>query len=429
MSTTTLLPPPIPASRAEISGKQTIDRVESELRALQRQPASRLRLPLDPKARRFGSEAALIQLLITWGLRQREPVLETYLSASAQDDAPEAARIRKLAESPFGLTALCMARDVVDKDQPEHGWTTESRGAVNEQLARFWQRNRNVDERQLGLWGPDETSWSEDNWPRRGPQVFFPVVDHHKYSRLPEFYFSSDEIRERGDFQSLADRVLRRLYDNSIDVNRGHRVAPFAPDLTQGLGAILHELFKNTHEWARHDATGAMRHRSVRGMLFQLHTDSVERLEQLAEGMPPLETFVRANPRSGSLRLLEISLFDSGPGLAARWLAKSGRWHEDLDCETELAACRACLEKGKTSSNRLDRGIGLHEVVTTLSELHGFLRLRTGKLSLYRDFTQSPFDPREDLAGHVLLDWTSQSTDLNEMARVEGTLYTMLLPA
>ena len=123
-----------------------------------------------------------------------------------------------------------------------------------------------------------------------------------------------------------------------------------------------------------------------------------------------------------------MSLFDSGPGLAQRWLGKSIRPHDSID--NEYDAVISCLNLHGTTSSDTDRGLGLDVVMDTLSLVRGFLRIRTGRLSLYRDFVEHPFKAGINNAPPepFLVDWNTQSMQVERMAPVEGTLLTMLIP-
>src|SRR6185369_9936312 len=130
----------------------------------------------------------------------------------------------------------------------------------------------------------------------------------------------------------------------------------------------------------------------------------------------------------------ELSIFDSGPGLALRWLGRP--LGPDERIEDEYTAVMACLHKHGTSSAHTHRGIGLHSVMRTLSERKGFLKIRTGRLSVYRDFVSDPYvgqeeevsDGEKEKSTTYMLDWHSKTSRLNTMPRAEGTLVTMFIP-
>jgi hypothetical protein len=90
------------------------------------------------------------------------------------------------------------------------------------------------------------------------------------------------------------------------------------------------------------------------------------------------------------------------------------------------------LIKGQTSvvsSKGLSKGFGLDHVLKLLSKKRGFLKIRTGRASLYRDLIHAPYVETQDLSKVVLNDWTnsSESSYVN-MNNAEGTMITMVYP-
>jgi hypothetical protein len=292
----------------------------------------------------------------------------------------------------------------------------------------MWQGDRTTRElRQPSLFGEDERNeWDQPGVPGLGVSVFLASVDHYSKWRIPQCYFPSGEVRHRDDFVSLGESMMRRA------AWRGE--TPIPPELYRPLGSILHELFKNTHEWARTDEEGVPHLRSVRGLLAQGHTWGEQEIADVVEGSPALAAYLR-NPdfrtNEGRFRCLELSIFDSGIGLARRWLSRESTSRNGVvrpTLDEEYQACMECFLRWKTSSGALHKGLGLHEVMETLSKLQGFFRVRTGRLSLYRDFVARPYGDSAPATSHILTDWSSQSESPTAMASVQGTLYTMLLP-
>jgi hypothetical protein len=97
-------------------------------------------------------------------------------------------------------------------------------------------------------------------------------------------------------------------------------------------------------------------------------------VRKAAAGSKPFEKYLEHEglSREGRFRCVEISVFDSGLGLAARWLGK--KLDATLSLTEEYEACLKCLQKHQSSSKQAHAGIGLYEVVRTLSPLRGFLR-------------------------------------------------------
>jgi hypothetical protein len=216
------------------------------------------------------------------------------------------------------------------------------------------------------------------------------------------------------------------------------------------ISTVLFELFKNTHDHARTTANHAIIGHSVR-TLYARHYSA----DFLKDCLPKTRgevVYARLNPseqyawsalqpdpsvNSGkralaSDGLLEISVFDSGPGLAARW---HGADTKNLPVEDELAYVLSCLTKGQTTSSNRSRGYGLWNVLQELRALRGFIRIRTNRVHGYREFNLGrdaslktdgllSGTPSEDL-----FDWKKAIAKTpSEYPDVAGTLISVLLP-
>src|SRR5262249_2375078 len=94
-----------------VEGPQTIADVERELSEVVALRPARLQVPVKPRKWWFGGEAALIQLLITWGKSRPDATLVTHVK---ETEDPEV-QLEHLVGRPFGLVAVWMARDVTDQ--------------------------------------------------------------------------------------------------------------------------------------------------------------------------------------------------------------------------------------------------------------------------------------------------------------------------
>src|SRR4051812_34424148 len=106
--------PSIPAVEGPIyrvEGPQTIADVERELSEIEARRPARLQVPVRPKKWWFGGEAALIQLLITWGRSRPDATLVTHISETEDPMV----QLEHLVSRPFGLVAVWMVRDVTDR--------------------------------------------------------------------------------------------------------------------------------------------------------------------------------------------------------------------------------------------------------------------------------------------------------------------------
>src|SRR5438128_400678 len=106
--------PTIPAAEASVSrveGPQTIADVERQLSQIEERRPEYLQVPVKPGKWWFGGEAALIQLLITWGKRHPNATLVTHIP-EAEDPRIQ---LERMVSRAFGLVAVWMARDVTDR--------------------------------------------------------------------------------------------------------------------------------------------------------------------------------------------------------------------------------------------------------------------------------------------------------------------------
>lgn len=357
-------------------------------------------LPTNIKAYQLGGVPALIQSLITWSKKNPSGRIVTYISR--QEDAER--HLKNLVVQDHGLTGIVEAADVVMQDQ---------KTSVRTQAREF------ADVRIEAMEASVEKA-------ARGPKVFLLCEDATSKAFLSAFYFPTGspdkDIRGFEDFGELARALLLR----TAKFNPSAKAVPVHN--ANQLGIILHELFENTHLWARKECDGTWVKRSIRGLRFQLHNMTEAEFRRSAMESPPLLGYLsRLQPRPlGRHWLVEMSIFDSGPGLAQR--IREGRLAIRDPITKEYDAVIDCLRLHSTSSLQSHRGIGLYLVLNMLSDLRGFLRVRTGRLALYRDFSESRYDVTPTSKEPFMLDWSSSNDTIHEYPRAEGTLLTMFVP-
>lgn len=212
-------------------------------------------------------------------------------------------------------------------------------------------------------------------------------------------------VREHSDFRVLLPRVLSHLSVGLVD------------KLSEGqielLSALIYQLFQNTDEHGAYDVHGSRYAAGLRGFTARLTTlddvpslvryagdDTVLRsyLSKLAvlpslQGTEPKEKKLLPRP----VRLVELSVFDTGPGLALRWLSqnKGVKRYADFSEEKELDAIQHCFEKHATTKATQFSGLGLTMALMAMRRLNAFMTLRTGRMSLYQDFSAARTDSFE----------------------------------
>lgn len=217
--------------------------------------------------------------------------------------------------------------------------------------------------------------------------------------------------------------------------------------LREALATIFAETFKNTHDHARENIDGSDLETSVRAIyaryypmqavlnnIASLPADGVTQAERYVRSFVPrtIKPGVRAPNMPAVSGFLELSVLDSGPGMAARWLRRPVH---DLDPRQQLEAVLHCFGKGRTTTTSPGRGFGLWKVMNNLRELHGFISVRTNSIHAFRQWGYFANAGREEVLGgqlrpkEQLYDWKrGHSTIPSDYPHVQGTVISFLLP-
>ena len=207
-------------------------------------------------------------------------------------------------------------------------------------------------------------------------------------------------VRDEGGFRKLVPRLLGSLGGGVLE------------RMTEGqldyLSALVYQLFLNADEHGSDDVSGARYRRSLRGVTvrttplqgvadlireldddvalksFLIKRASVAHPNHSAEGRAAAKLATH-----GPTQFVELSVFDTGPGLGLRWLAKEtgAKSYGDFSVEEEHEAVLTCFEKYATTKASITFGQGLTSAVMALEKLEAFMMLRTGRVSLYQDFS------------------------------------------
>lgn len=341
---------------------------------------------------RIGVDVSLLQLLMTWSQKQAVPSLRT--RGVLLDDADTG--LSKICDNVVGLSAVILSRriaswDDIDIRSQAHAKASQRVDAMVEERAKF----------------------------QRGAAFAALCFDGTSKPHPRNLYYANGEVLSARDLKALFARRLRLAESNSA---RRERIE----DVATRLGTILFETFRNTHQWARTTVDGVPIRKGVRGLLirqYRQHPASRGSGLEARHGQDaPLANFLaRHLDQNESGGVLELSVFDGGPGLVRRSQGTSDL--SSLSLEYERAACLACFDKHNTSSGLPHRGIGLYASMRELHKLGGFMRLRTGRMSLYRNFHNEPF---QEGAPASFADWPVQDGRVN--ADVAGTVLTFILP-
>jgi hypothetical protein len=366
-----------------------------------------LLLPNSLKQRSFAATAAYMQLFVTWARHSPEGRLRVYVNEGSEDE-----EARKVLERALKGDHLMVAAALAGDVRARRG--IQDLGSLVKPI--LGERFSAMDRPETSLEKGGKTfAMCFDDSDFAPPRIL--------YQRRPSSSGEVLKLHSLASFQDLAGSIQSRL---NVGVGGG---ASFAADAS--LSTALHELFKNTDEWARGDETEKVYppSTSVRGIRVERRNLDAGLEEGLIEDQPALVDFFAhpsLAPVGGRRRVVEVTVFDSGPGVASRRLLTKHPGRTDFDVGEEFSALRECLHKHVSSSHRDPRGVGLHRVLKDLTELRAFLWLRTGRLSLYRDFVAMPYDPAGDEP--YLLDWSAGLGGITELAPAAGSFFTALLP-
>lgn len=285
-------------------------------------------------------------------------------------------------------------------------------------------------------------------------RTFIPAVDSVPSLSEPQLLYKVPTRKQHGS-RAKIDETARSLYSSRMQGENltllppgsgpplgsriisgarrqlGAGVTAVAP-IADSIGEILFELFQNTHYHARHNTEGVPLLKSLRVITSRTFVGSSLLASAREFGNLELSEFLRKQGSAGSARaqqndpqltrFLVLSVLDSGPGLASRSLKNAGVTGR-VTAQTEMEHLSSVLAGGTRSLERPFHGIGLTKVQEVLTGVGGFMRLRTGRLGLERDFREVPY---ESTAKNP--QWVVKGLAAPGLPRVHGTLYTLVIP-
>lgn len=264
----------------------------------------------------------------------------------------------------------------------------------------------------------------------------------------PQLYRGENsELVGWNGFSNLLTQLINVTCAHTISSTKG------MPELRQSaLATVLFELFKNTHDHARHELTGAQISSSIRGIYAKYYdADKIDKFttasKKEAQPLPAGHAYCRAaiqppllrgqantSPGLGALGVLEISIFDSGPGMAARW---EGHNVGNKTPTEQFANVINCLTKGNSSTSSSSRGFGLWKVLRAVEEVNGFIRFRTNGVNGFRRFDSMAYShtAQTETLGQrptpveSLLDWQKGFSRIpSQYPEIRGTVVSLLVP-
>lgn len=421
-----------------------IESVERAILALTEHPEHELTISATRKGvTSFCAESALLQFVVTWA-RSADRSGTVVFSQLDSTTASFEAELRKQLGLPYFLAAWVLAGRLYDA----HRNLLKRREAKG--YSDFLDAMENFDFQHTH--GTLET---------RANLICVQGGKREFIRPFYEFHESKWKVKREGDVRVIIQDILMQLAPAWA--------ARYVREVTEALSHLVRELVENSDWWARVDQHGVEYAKGIRAVTFKLIDIDQDNLSMFAGGNTHIQSYLihnlttheraREEPRSShsgalsKLSFVELSMVDSGPGLARRWLAnrqankRSVGKIDEISVQEEEDAVIECFKKWRTSSGNSLRGIGLFSVASLLRKRNGFLRLRTGRLGFLFgtqsaindiDIQLKRISPSADYiklqdGTHVFLEdgdmvFFLRPWSQNEAGPVEGTAYSILLP-
>lgn len=350
------------------------------------------------------------------------------------------------------VTASCLGLTLADDSEPTglhlSGWGHSLASAVAVLMPPATSVTEHSAKRARRKF-QEQLLTNQDNWPDLAAvrdSAFLLCADH----KPPEYGLPHQLYRQHQPDELLPWAEVHELLDKLVKIV-SPAVAPTWIDarssLREALATIFAETFKNTHDHARENIDGSDLETSVRAIYARYYPmqavlkdiasmpgGDVTQAERYVRSFAPrtVKLGVRAPEMPTVSGFLEISVLDSGPGMAARWLRRPV---QDLDPRLQLEAVLQCFGKGRTTTASPGRGFGLWKVLSSLIGLRGFISVRTNSIHAFRQFGYTAATGQEELPGgqrvpkEQLYDWKrGLSTEPSEYPHVQGTVISFLIP-
>lgn len=378
----------------------TIEQCEALIEKLGEFPDESLELPVETAKFAFAGMAAAVQAAITWGRNNKKRELILKKSIKSIDDQTD-----EIIRRPHKFTAAMFSQTILRGDDNSDIRRIVNGKAKDAVLIQFEQQYG----QQLGGF-----CWN----------IF---VDHSSLAFDPKFYLAGGDVKPQPRGMEQIGTVIRAMLAKSVDAPGGGRL-PANEDLRH-LEKVFYELFLNTHE---HGRFGTDRASILRPSVRLIYSNGINLdfhgVSEMFKREPVLKQFIDKSTKV--TRFLELSVVDSGVGYAERWRMDHPSSHAvELDVTEEYRLFKKCFSFRQSSTGADHKGNGLPVVMARITKLKGFMRVRSGHLSLYRDFVARPYQDDQDTC--EFYDWSTQnvaSEHLTKQMPVAGVAITLLIP-
>jgi hypothetical protein len=263
---------------------------------------------------------------------------------------------------------------------------------------------------------------------QRFDTAFFLSCETERFGR-PGFFDLSDgsEAISRGVFLAGQENLIEYLTGKFKGRSKN---AHYHADVLQKVGVVFHELLTNASKFAKSEIDGRPIDHVFRSLSYRFFSPAMNR--SIAED-PAIGAYL-AQFRSEFTTYLELCFWDSGPGLARHFLRHSRQdVNDDLAPEKiapskELEGTTTCFNKLKSAEAELGQGFGLNDVMREMSQVKGFIRIRTGRLDLFRDLSVEPYGRSHSGQSVTFRHLITGTKEPHFTGWAWGTLYSVVIP-
>lgn len=378
-----------------------VESCEKLLRKIRENNLEELVLPVETTKHAFAGISSAIQAAITWGRQPGDHILHLKKCTKDLDY-----QINETINRPHKFVAAMFANKIIFQD--DNG-LKDIRSYINANA------KINIENQSASGFGQ-----------QHGHLCWFAFVDHSSKGFDRNFYISEKDEKPHPRNESQIQSVIYSMVKKSASVAGGGSLP--SSDEVEYLGRLFYELFINTHE---HGTRNINRSEWLKPAVRVIYTYGINLTKlgagKLIKSEPALSGYIKTQDENS--RYIEISIIDSGIGYFERWLSdRPNENSAEKSLKFEYEIFKKCFTFRQSSSGRDHKGNGLPVVMEKLTNLKGFMRVRSGRLSFFRNFEANPYVHGDTCEFY---DWYSlqcANERITPCERVEGVAITLLIP-
>lgn len=372
-----------------------------------------LRVPHELISDDFGLVECVVQVIATWASGDADRTLHSYFDPKWSDEQCTAI----LRGGPHLLAAVIAAKTVLSSQGID---ITRRMTSLVREVAAQEADSPSLDNAGSAAFFMYESK--RDQWA---------AVAHRLYDRVPvrSWMWMTDAPRRAWPFpQAARPRVQRGgaftewLTTLSHRLVRGREIEIPDEPFTH-LSTAVSELLDNADVWGRPKDPSDPSFWMLRA---EWTINTYEGLARLGKGDRAVSSFAERQSGEGQMLHAIYSIVDAGPGIFSRRIDRA-----DLrDHRSQFEVVRTLLGEGITDDHGgrgENRGMGFVNVFESLTSLGGVLRIRTGALSISRDFVASPLTDVERSRPRIF-DSTTGEESPTPHPEMTGTAITLIVP-